>query len=313
MYAINNHSRYNQSLAIRRATPIVFSCRNEKRTFPDKTRHVPTKHALKMPMNAIRFVVIACIVLVCSFIWMFYSLATTTDHQLDNPKSEYIAYYQTSGRNSLAIRTVLSLFHRVYPSARISMYFDSLGTTIKHVPLSNQDMVTFAGGVADSSASRTGMYFDSVHAAEGYLKRLQKTAGLLPDGWVFLLEDDVWVLQAVPPEDLLYDISGTCWASYRPEYTAVIWNHSKRQQTCYGGYGGHLVNSSRLLGLSSASVHQLITDLLAAHSPIASDELLSAVVLVDGGTIGYYAGYYEKLQGVGHFKTQHQMKWLYSW
>lgn len=259
-----------------------------------------------------RFVVIASIVLVCSFIWMFLSLAST-DHQLDNPKSEYIAYYQTSGRNSLAIRTVLSLFHRVYPSARVSMYFDSLRTTIEHVPLSKQDMVMFAGGVADSSASRTGMHYDSVHAAEGYIKRLQKTAGLLPGGWVFLLEDDVWVLRAVPPEDLHYDISGTCWASYRPEYSAVIGNHSKGQQTCYGGYGGHFVNSSRLLGLSSGSVRQLITDLLAVHSPIASDELLSAVVLDDGGTIGYYTGYYDKLQGVGHFKTQHQMKWLYSW
>ena len=159
-------------------------------------------------------------------------------------------------------------------------------------------------------ASRSPLHFDTLHAAEAYIQRLQATAGLMPRGWVFLLEDDVWAIQAVEEKDLRYDISGTCWAIYKPEYGAIIKNETS---LCYGGYGGHFINSSRLLGLSASRYRPLIADLLAAFSPIASDELLSAVILQDGGTIGYYTGFYEHLVGDGPMRTQHQMKWFYSW
>lgn len=252
----------------------------------------------------------ACILLVCVFVWMFSRF--TIDSQPVTPKSHVIAYYQTSGKHALAIQVVLSLFHRVYPWARICMYLDTLDTNIKLVPLGKGDLITITTRTTEESASKTGMYFDTVHAAQAYIQRLQATAGLMPGGWILLLEDDVWVWRAVPEPDLLYDISGACRAIYRPEYAAIIRNQTT-SPLCYGGFGGQFVNSSRLLGLSQARVSQLITRMLAVYSPIASDELLSAVVLNDGGTIGYYTGYYETLRTNDVVKTEHQMKWLYGW
>ena len=62
----------------------------------------------------------------------------------------------------------------------------------------------------------------------------------------------------------------------------------------------------------------MLDTLLAAHSPIASDELVSAVILQAGGTIGEYDGYKEFNRfffwrgGSGVVKTMHQAKWLYG-
>lgn len=262
------------------------------------------------PMRCMHIMVSACILLVCVFVWMFSRF--TIDNQPASPKSHVIAYYQTSGKHALAIQVVLSLFHRVYPWARICMYLDTLDTNIKLVPLGKGDLITITTRTTEESASKTGMYFDTVHAAQAYIQRLQATAGLMPGGWILLLEDDVWVWRAVPEPDLLYDISGACRAIYRPEYAAIIRNQTT-SPLCYGGFGGQFVNSSRLLGLSQARVSQLIKRMLAVYSPIASDELLSAVVLNDGGTIGYYTGYYETLRTNDVVKTEHQMKWLYGW
>lgn len=263
-----------------------------------------------MRLGVMRLVVVVCIAMAVVSIWT-YSWYGPAD--ASRAPRLIIAYYQTDGANPLAVRTVLALFHRVYPWARVRVYLDTLTTSIRHLPLAPHDLVTLASRTPDGSVSKRGMHYATVHAATAYIERLQSTAALVPDGWVFLLEDDVWVWRAVPEEDLLYDISGTCWARYRPEYAAVLQNRTGSTSVCYGGYGGHFVNSSRLLGLSSDRVRSLVTLLLAAHSPIASDELLSAVVLRDGGTIGYYPGYYEKLHGSGPIRTEHQMKWLYGW
>lgn len=261
-------------------------------------------------MRCMHIMVLACILLVCLYVWMFSRF--TIDSQPTNPKSRVIAYYQTNGKNTLAIRVVLGLFHHAYPGARVHVYLDGISTNINHLPLAQHDIVTLITNARDHGAKTSALYFDTVHAAEAYIKRLQTTAGLQPDGWVFLLEDDVWAWQAIPEADLRYDISGTCWALYSPGQAAVLRNRTENFR-CYGGYGGHFVNSSRLLGLSAARMPQLIAEMLAARSPIASDELLSAVVLDDGGTIGYYPGYYERLTGSGPFRTHHQMKLLYGW
>lgn len=263
-------------------------------------------------MRFMRFIIGACITLVVVIVWMF-SRYTIIDSQPDSPKSRVVAYYQTNGRNALAIRVVLGLFHHAYPAARVHMYLDGMSTNImNYLPLAKNDVFTLITSKQYHGVTTKALHFETVQAAQAYIKRLQTTAKLLPDGWVFLLEDDVWTWQAVSEEDLHYDISGTCWAWYRPEYAAVLKNRTKHNR-CYGGYGGHFVDSSRLLGLSDTRMPQLIKEMLAARSPIASDELLSAVILDDGGTIGYYKGYYEKLTGIGPFKTHHQMKSLYGW
>lgn len=269
-------------------------------------------HAHCVLFHILRSMLVACAALVLVSVWAYAYM--TRDSEVVSPESKIIAYYQTNGKHVLAIQVVLTLFHRVYPGARVCMYLDTLDTRIRHIPLKRHDLITITVNTQEQSASKTGMYFDTVHAAETYIQRLRATAGLNPNGWVFLLEDDVWVWRAVPEQDLRYDISGACRAIYRPEYAAIIKkNQSDASAVCYGGFGGQFVNSSRLLGLSQTRVHQMIVQMLAVYSPVASDELLSAVVLDDGGTIGYYSGYYETLKTRDTVKTEHQMKWLYGW
>jgi hypothetical protein len=143
-------------------------------------------------------------------------------------------------------------------------------------------------------------------------------ASLQPNGWVLLIEDDAWVWGRVKPEsDLLYDISGHCLLRFSKEHSNVILAHSSstvyRNATCYGGSGGSFVNSSRLIGLGdySASRLALLAD-LTAGGYIASDMIISAVILQDGGTIGRYKGYYDFVViGSGIPKTFHWMKCLY--
>ena len=66
--------------------------------------------------------------------------------------------------------------------------------------------------------------------------------------------------------------------------------------------------------------HDLLKDLLnAVGGPVASDLLLSSVILADGGTIGDNPGFYEPGDLPPGFSNTkygppnifHQMKWLY--
>jgi hypothetical protein len=217
--------------------------------------------------------------------------------------SRIAGYYQTDNRHQIASYVALSLFRRVYSDSRLYVHYDATRPT---KPIA-ADLITYSNQ-SEQSTKSNGMYFSTSVAAMAYVQRLQRAAAMAP--WVLLLEDDVWVYRGMETRELRFDVSGTCWATYRREYAAIL------NKSCYGAYGGHYLNGSRLLTLSNDAVSILIDKLLAAHSPIASDELLSAIVIQHGGTIGYYEGYREFsgpfwLNGNGWIKTVHQAKWLY--
>ena len=183
-----------------------------------------------------------------------------------------------------------------------------------------KDVVMINRNQTEASASKHGMFFDTVHASRAYLSRLQQAAALNPFGWVLLLEDDVHVFRPVYISDLQYDICGSIRPEYSTAYDKIIkaamphdGSESKENKRLhYGGFGGHFINSSRLIGLRDEKMLPLISDLLRSYSPIASDELLSAVILQDGGRIGTYSGFYEFEHGRGVMKTHHSMTWLYG-
>jgi hypothetical protein len=237
-----------------------------------------------------------------------------------NNNVKVVAYYQTSGSNQLASNVVLYMFRSVYPSAPLYIHYD-----MDH-PLSTLgvDLITFNDKNADKSNVSYGMYFSSVIAMETYIQRIKTAAGLQKNGWVLLLEDDVWVWTQIKQNDLKYDVTGTCKHPYSPEYSRIIKSHSPHHQvfrnaSCYGAYGGHYINSSRILGLKD--YHDLLTDLLlVTNGLVASDMLLSTIILVDGGTIGGNPGFYEfgsntgpvfSNEDHGSVNILHEMKWLY--
>jgi hypothetical protein len=193
------------------------------------------------------------------------------------------------------------------------------------LPTLGVDLITYNEKNVYKSNASYGMYFSSVIAMETYIQRIKTAAGLQKNGWVLLLEDDVWVWTKIKQNDLKYDVTGTCKHPYSRECSRAIKTHSThhpvfRNASCYGAYGGHYINSSRILGLKD--YHALLANLLVAvDGPVASDMLLSAVILSDGGNIGGNPGFYEfggSKTGPVYSNTErgppnilHEMKWLY--
>ena len=252
-------------------------------------------------------------------VWIF-----TSTHSVEYDENvKVVGYYQTSGSNRLASSVVLHFFQSIYPLARLYIHYDT-----DHALLSSgADLITYNEKHVDKSAVSNGMYFSSVAAMENYLKRIKKAASLQKNGWVLLLEDDVWVWASIKQNDLRYDVTGTCRHQFSAECSkcpAAIQMHSPhrevfRNASCYGAYGGHYLNSSRILGLKD--YQGLLRDLLSAvGGPVASDILLSAVILSDGGSIGDNMGFYEPNDLAQVFLNAkydppnifHQMKYLYS-
>ena len=242
---------------------------------------------------------------------------------LGDPTLGVVGYYQGSMRNRVAASTALRLFRSVYPDAPLYIHYDGS----RHDSQESWDMavdfhatlVTYSDEPRDRSSKPIGMYF-TVEAGKEYIRRLRAAALLQPRGWVLLLEDDVWTWSQVNRQsDLRYDICGHCWLKYSDNHSNIIRKHSARNNimpyknaTCYGGSGGSFVSSSRLIGLnmSSPRIHSLLENLV--ENDMASDLLLCAVVLFDGGTIGWYKGYYDfVLVGFGYPRTFHHMNWLY--
>jgi hypothetical protein len=236
-----------------------------------------------------------------------------------------VAYYQRGVGNSIAFSVVLHLFRYVYPSSPLYIHWD-----IDHAPLvSRVDLVSYNKNETEKSTANHGIYYSSVTAMDAYIKRLKTAANLQKNGWVLLLEDDVWVLSRIKQEDLRYDISGTCIYQYSRqcnECQRAIQAHASHHQlfrnaSCYGGCGGNYVNSSRILGLEG--YHALLRDLLKATAgAVPSDILLSSVILADGGTVGDNPGYYDpgdllpvtnrrSYRTYGRPNVLHHMKWLY--
>ena len=232
-----------------------------------------------------------------------------------------VAYYQNSGKNKIATRAVLQLFRWVYPNASLYMHFDT-NESVETRSLANEfgaGLVTYSNRLEFRSSDQKGLYF-TVGAGIQFIQRLQAAASLQPDGWVMLLEDDVWTLSLVNTKsDLFYDISGMCWLTFDKEHSRIIRTHAFPRQvymnaTCYGANGGSFINSSRLLGLNTSNQDLLafMRHMTARGGDIASDLLLSSVILWDGGAVGPYHGFYDfVVVGHGLPKTVHHMKLLY--
>lgn len=245
--------------------------------------------------------------------------SSTMQTRQNGDSANVVGYYQTTGLNPLAASVVLRLFRSVYPSAPLYIHYDADHA----IPTPGADLITHNERQVDKSATSTGMYFSSVMAMLAYIQRIKTAAGLQKNGWVLLLEDDVWVWRGVTKADLRYDVTGTCKHPFSRECSrcpTAIKTHARRQvfrnASCYGAYGGHYINSSRVLGLKN--YHGLLQDLLNSdvkNGAVASDMLLSAVILGDGGNIGDNPGFYDFFDlfyvNYGQINILHNMKCLY--
>lgn len=247
----------------------------------------------------------------------------TVEHIENQDNVKVVAYCQRAVGNSVAFSVALHLFRVVYPSSPLYIHWDE-GHAL---PVPGATLITHNKNIIEKTTNvgQGVMYFASVAAMEAYIQRIKTAAAFERNGWVLLLEDDVWVLSRIKRQQLGYDISGTCRNRHTKctECPKVIQTYSPNRQAfrnaeCYGGGGGNYINSSRILALDG--YHDLLEAILSAWGgPVPQDVLLSAVILGNGGSIGDNPGLYESgpLPSVvsnrqyGTPNILHNMKYLY--
>jgi len=214
------------------------------------------------------------------------------------------AYYQTSSDHVQAAKLAASLFRKMYGSAPISLYLDKPLSKISERWWTGYDYLTLIPfDQASQSAERHGTHFATIASCVSYLKRI--IAAARDVDWLILLEDDVWTCGSVNFSALKHDMNGQCVARYDESAWGDV-----APGACYGGYGGFILKGQFLkerLRIDRAYIGKILAQL---KRPVASDELLSAMLARSNGTIGSYAGYAERM---GESPViVHQMKGFYG-
>jgi hypothetical protein len=231
------------------------------------------------------------------------------------------AYYQTSGKHQAAIHVVLMLFRRSYPYAPLSLFYDGSGAelefmqTVAHTYEAN---LSYTKMGAHPNGAFKGTYF-KVDTAKEYVQRLYDAAAYGAT-WLMLLEDDAWVCQPVHLERLHYDMNGVCQHMGPPLAPFLRPLYGEERTRCYGGAGGTILRTSSLLkrpyhnNETGAFLDVLFEKATTTtREYLASDEILSAVVVYVGGTIGRMYGYADGMRDqTKPLMVRHQMKQLYT-
>lgn len=212
-----------------------------------------------------------------------------SDQAEPQPPEHIVAYYQTNGAHRVAMHRVLHMFMEWYPHSELQMHNDGGSSKLNSLSALYR-IKNYSYKALKGSDTREGMYFKSPEAGADFLERLATAARAAP--WLLLLEDDVGVHQHVDTRKLNYDINAHC-SSYFDRKLADFVNPLAHGWVCYSGCGGSIIRSSRLLSANRtvdrvAEIMQHIEG-----DSVASDVLLSAVILLNGGTIGPYTGYTE--------------------
>lgn len=260
------------------------------------------RHKLSMNNRSI-----LCSLFVSASILLATILSFNVQSTSHSKNTDLVAYYQTNGKHMVATKEVIHLFKRLYPPEQIHMHNDGGPSLLRAIAHLNGIRHYTYDRSSGCIAQKEGMYFISAQTGTAYLERLSNVARAAP--WVLLLEDDVWLHSAINTEGLIYDINGECKAHFNEGLANFV---RPPVSNCYGGCGGMVVRSSRLLraNISTAMVDSLIK--ASDKHNIASDELLSAVILLAGGTIGPMEGYFESNYYLGtNPVVQHQAKALY--
>ena len=244
------------------------------------------------------------IIYACLIIYSMHLLGLNTTEPCTSSMG---AYYQTNGAHLLATEEVLTRFFQFYPQAPLHFHNDGGSASLKYLARVYGIRNYTAIGMKES-ATKEGMYFTSAHNGAAYLQRLASAA--LDADWILLLEDDVWIQGRVNTDKLKYDINGACFAIFNDGLSKFV---SGSTGACYGGCGGHIVRSAALLraNITADAVGELSR--ASYNKRLASDELLSAVILMSGGTIGPYGGFMNTpwLRWLPGSLVVHQAKGLY--
>lgn len=216
-----------------------------------------------------------------------YPMEEKTVHQHSQLLS---AFYQCYERPRAALE-VLKRFRKHYPFSLITMVNDGGNPVLEKVANKYHANYEYANRTSYLSSA---MYFESCKAAVAYIRRILEASRHCD--WLLLLEDDVWVLKNIPFDSFIHDINGGHTGMILSEnlMTVIKSRRPDLNTSQYGGNGGSVLKCSFFREfLNSTSWELDIENLILAKQGIASDELISSIAYIYGGTIGIWEGYAE--------------------
>lgn len=221
----------------------------------------------------------------------FHPVSFTTN-KTASINQELVAYYQCYSRPK-AVTDTLSSVRRFYPDMRIVMYNDGGDRNLSHIASSYGTEYYYG---EKSATVDTALYFSCAdHAKEFFQRILEVAKSGQGNDWVLLLEDDVRVLKSIDMHSLKHDLNGVYDLNHlRPCFVRVIESviQKRMDQNFYGCAGGCILSGEFLRNISRLDKWRNMIDRLHdANLKIASDEMISALTYMHGGSLGQYRGY----------------------
>ena len=263
--------------------------------------------------------VVGLVIAVCLSCYLIHSTSSNKSAlPLNTPHQTLSAYYQCHA-NPRAVHEVLKNFRHIYPSSKITMINDGGNPSLKLVAKYYGAQYSYSN---QTSSHKHSMFFSSETTASAYVSRILHASTHCD--WLLLLEDDVWVLDKIPLHTFHHALNGGHTGMILDDIlTKVIQNmtnpalHAPLQ---YAGNGGTILRCSFFRDIQRMGVwREGVAALLHAKPEIASDELLSSITYLAGGSIGTFKGYMEPKFAwflysylTGDISVLHQAKFLYE-
>jgi len=185
---------------------------------------------------------------------------------------------------------VINDFMNSYPDANISLIIDFGGHEFNFIhALKSTDVYRSNQRI---SALQNGLYI-SRKTLRPYLEYLMLACQKNPSKkWLFVLEDDVKVFY--PPTKLLYDLNGVNKNErlhIKIRIMLKILGHRVSKDNRVGGFGGSIFSKS-IVSIYSVQEweNKLKIFFKIMKRPLGSDEVISIINTIAGGSIGHYDG-----------------------
>lgn len=183
---------------------------------------------------------------------------------------------------------------------------------------------------SSSSQNKDSYYLTEVGAMNLIVERLLSTAQSAD--YVILVEDDVYLLKPVDLMSLHFDINGD---NLNIRLPGMIVDHINSARTApltdthYGGMGGAVFRGSWLRDMQRQGVWRqhvlMLSEYATANGNIGVDQMLTALCLMSGGTLGSFPGLFEArgsnetsmqllplLRKEGKVEVVHKLKGFYA-
>lgn len=152
-----------------------------------------------------------------------------------------------------------------------------------------------------SSSKLKGLHFGTPTRALQFVRRVVSVAEISGADWVILLEDDVRVWRRISVDQLQFVLNGDNIHESLERQGGLVPSIDRLRgcpvrDTHYGGAGGAILSGEYLRSLGACGsdvVLGWLTSLYEGSNSLASDQILSSLVLLSGYRVGTWPGYKE--------------------